>query len=488
MPRVRVCIWNIQNYGTENPTKWGPASDLRNRFIRAFVRDQQIDVLLVQEVSENGGASVRDLILWLVGAGAAAQDDWAESFCGSALTRGAADPPANAGQVQYLTGQARSEGYAVLWRTNQATFRLANAVHRIYSDLHAHHTNPNPPAASPLNLSTDGRPAGFVPGTHFWDVQGGYRQPNAYPYNSAGGLMGHWPQLMLPTTGKTEPARLEFKKVRRPAYVVLELTIAPPDPRNQLVPVAAYHAPSRENAAEWGAYQACLARELYVTNQIDPNGDPVVPAQFVSTNRNVMGGDFNYEVDLAHWPEWYRDFVTPLSRWPHGGAACTEAPAHGLPAAQRATTVSLMQADHVTPETSGNLDNYLRLMIDLAFFPAGCAAQRVNIPAQLIADPAGGRYSGTLQALHAHLTGVVAGLAGANRRLAATGPEQRKRDRHGALRWFPMITGNWGATFVNWATFMNQLQAGDITNPRQACEFYALFISDHLPLVVDVNF
>jgi hypothetical protein len=51
-----------------------------------------------------------------------------------------------------------------------------------------------------------------------------------------------------------------------------------------------------------------------------------------------------------------------------------------------------------------------------------------------------------------------------------------------------MITAAYGATFLSWRVFRRQIRAGRLTDARRACEFYVLFVSDHLPLVIDINY
>lgn len=490
MPTVKVCLWNIQNYGAPNANKWGADSDLRNRFISGFVLANDIDVLLIMEVLSNARESLRDLRRWLTGGLADADADWAVSFCGCCLFRGSSNPPEDETEVGFKT-DGRSEGYAVAWRTNRVDrFRLVDALNDISLDLEYSDRNPNPPATSPLNLSTDGRPAGKDPGTDDWGVQGGYLQPEEYPYDEHGVLMDHWPDLLLPPTGAKNPSQLSLDGSRRPAYVVLELTRDAPE-RSRLCPVAVYHAPSKTAKAEWGAWQSGLARELYVTNSLDDDGEPM-PDQFVSTNRNVLGGDFNYSVSKADWPAWYENFVLPLDRWPDGGADCSVAPKPDLSDAERRTTVHLLEDDHTTPIVGNDIAAYLRHKIDLAFFTSTSTGERPNVPQTLLDDDSTGPYANTLVAFGARLRDLAGALGpGMRMNAAGHGPEHQKKVRvkkKRLLKWVPMLSASWGSTFQNWDAMIADLDAGELTSARRAAEFYAIFVSDHLPLVVDVNF
>ena len=92
MPSVKVCLWNIQNFGQpsgkyDGPNNGGSNNALRNRFVSRFVMRNQIDVLLIQEVQPRGVGSLADLVSKLNALCPVGQRDWAYSFCGCAITR-----------------------------------------------------------------------------------------------------------------------------------------------------------------------------------------------------------------------------------------------------------------------------------------------------------------------------------------------------------------------------------------------------------------
>jgi hypothetical protein len=481
MPAIRACVWNIQNYGSGEQTfKWGDDSDLRNRFIACFVEAHGIDVLLIQEVSPNAESSLGDLISSLEAY--TSERHWAVSFCGSAIRKHASDPPLDETEVSFRS-DARHEGYAVAWRTRSASFRLVDSV----TDISVRTIRPaaDPRPVHPLNLSTDGRPAHVVRGED-WTPLGGYRAVNVYPYDEHGRVMRTWPKLMLPTTSVRNPNTLAWEGSRRPAYVLIELLDGPREPGRRLVPLSAYHAPSNEGQAEWGARTTSLARELYVAHPLRPDSR-VDPARFVSTTKNVIAGDYNFSVDAGDWPHAYRGYLEPLSAGPDGGAACLAAPAPPLTDEQRRSIVRLKFGGR--PVTGRRVTDYLAYKIDLAFFPRSATAERVSVPDEMIRTPL--PYRRMLRALQVHLDRQIRAF-GADKRLAAddTGPEvlvDRRRDV-----WSPMISANYKLdgteTFRSWRTFVAQLRGGALTDARQACEFYAFFVSDHLPLVIDINY
>lgn len=504
MPTVNVCLWNLQNYGGGNALlKWGVDSDLRNRFLRRFLASQQISVLLVMEAGTNSDPSLRNLVQWLNGELPANEADWCASLCGSAITDRSPNPPQRQTDLAFMT-DARVEGYAAVWRNNQGDFAVVPGLFPIASQPFASRRNAAPPAVTPLNMVTRGRPSGEYdiyppaggggrrrgrPQTVFGAL-GGYLPPAPVPYDLGGHLMAGWPALPFPSTSTRNPSQLRMDGSRRPAYVVLDLNAAG-GKSNTLVPVVAYHAPSNQGRAEFGAMMAGLSRELYVSNNVA--GGVPVPDNVIHTNRTVFGGDFNYSVDQADWPEFYAFFVDNFDAGQDGGAATTAAPAYDAGDEARRTTVQLLEGDHTTPIVSNNLNDYFRHKIDLVFTRGvGVTARRVNVPEILLNDAAG-VYAGVLRAFHAHLQQVVADLVAPNQRMNAAGhgPEEYRWVQDARKRWSqqwrPMICGSWGGTFEDWNAFMTQLQNGRFTQARQVAEFYHIFVSDHLPLASAIN-
>jgi hypothetical protein len=502
MPSLKVCIWNIQNYGSlggsRSTAKYGVDSTMRNRFIRDFVRQKQIDILLIMEVSSNAQASLQDLMRKLNGPPLAAPTkDWCYAFCGSSLVHA---PVTSSADVGFAT-DARHEGYAVLWRSNQAArFAVVPPIVDVSVAFGSQPGNGRRPASAPLNFVVSGRPTGYVNigWTNKRDAAGnrvpirayrplgGYTATGVYPFQAAV-RMNNWPDLDMPTTGAANPSTLSLTGARRPVYIVVDLANGGADAQ-RLCPVGAYHAPSNVGQAGWGAMMTGLSRELYVTNQLaGANPDP---AQLVRNAKAVLGGDYNFEVSGANWPSEYDFYTTVLRQTWTGGADTRETPLHTSADTDRRTTVRLLDNHHTTPITGANTTDYLILSIDLVFtrpFGGGATdptAQRVNVLDDLLADAGGGVYGTTLQALHAQLTTFVSTLPNdGNHRMvnAGAGPEKFES---GA--WSPLICGSWGAATTNWNAFMNRLNFGRFISARRAAEYYHMFVSDHLPLVVDI--
>jgi hypothetical protein len=496
---VKACIWNVQDYGKGDGVKssryWGANSHIRNLFIKDFVVRNQIDVLLLIEVGERAEAHLEDLLLALNTHAPPA--NWCWSYCGSALLT-SHNPPQNKLQITFQ-GDARYEGYAVLWRQEAwgagARFRLLGALHDIAMETK--------PAAtvSPLNMVTRGRPAGNVheeiqtkgPKRQrlemHWNFRalGGYLKTgpnNKYPFGANGNRMNHWPQLELPAVGRA--GLFGYKYTRRPVYVVLERWGAG-TPRQALCPIAAYHAPSNRGRAGDGTLISGLSRELYVTNGAEAAGSRLDPNSLVINEKVVYGGDYNLPVGEDRWPGDFRHFWHNYAKSWEGGADCEEAPWHEVrDQRERGTIVRLLEDDYRTPIRSTEVPAYFGDPLDLVFTRPDPAVtgERVNALQQLL-DGAYD-YRPTLMALHARLLAVVNGVSGPLQRMDPDyGPAQEKwDDEKGEMVWRPQFSG--GGTFVSFQDFMADLRFGQMRKPRRAAELYRLFISDHLPLVASI--
>jgi len=488
MPAVDVCLWNIQNYG-QNSGKYngtGANNALRNRFIAAFVVEHQIDVLMIMEMQPGMQAALADLVTKLNAAYPAGQKDWAYSYCGCAIVDDTVDVVAGPADLIDRTG-ARSECYAVIWRYNRLNFTMIEAVAQIGQATTAGQT-------SPLNISQRGRPTGnnnftFV-GPATFGATGGFvrTQVHPYEYNYFLGyqLMASWPKLNYPLTSNLDGLRPSWAKSRRPAYVVIQLN----DAAQTLCPVVAYHAPSNQQRASWGAFMAGLARELYVVDGVDGALHPTPAAAPVLADYGFVGGDFNYSVDEDDWPDDYGYFVDARGTNYGAGAFQQAVPAHDEPAADRRTTVQIITGqNHDEPIVKPDTDDYLRYKIDLGFHRQinEITAQRIDLLTEVIANP-NNAYDTALTQTAAYMNTVVAGLAGANQRMTVTGPQQRKRQRDGSFVWSSMITGSWGSTFTNWNAARNQYAAHNILTARRAAEYVHIFVSDHLPLIATFTF
>jgi hypothetical protein len=480
VPKVKVCIWNVQDYGTLAPDRLGRNGQIRNNFIATFLKHEEIDVLMMMEVRAGSNASLQNLLQALR---KGISNDWAFSRCGSALTSAAPNPPRDPAELTYMTG-ARSEGYAVFWRTNHPRFQVLQGLNPISDRSEATRRNPRPPQGNaPLNLVTVGRLASKKIGDDYM-VRGGYWPRDQMPRDEDQKLLATWPELEFPSTDDGNAQRLRMDKARRPAYVVLKLEPAG-GAAAKLCPVAAYHAPSSRGQAAWGAFQAGLSRELYVTNAEGANlaSDP---AHLGYCSNTIFGGDFNYGPPKDVWPGEYRYFTQPFSKDPEGGAKCLAKPSELDKGPARKTTIQLLAKDHKTPITGRSIDDYLSLDIDYVFYRSEVAtsrAERVNVP-ELFLQADG--YKDCLWEVFQRLKRVERAIHGNSTRVdPVLGPQKRLRAKE---PWRPVIAAPGSGSFVNYPSFKRQIQKGEFEKARQAAECFRLFVSDHLPLVMTLDF
>jgi hypothetical protein len=494
MPNVKACLWNIQNYG-QNSQKYNgggivdKSNALRNEFVSRFVHANAIDVLLIQEVSSTPSNALADLCGKLNALNLLAHRDWCYSYCGSAIANKKVDVPGKPTDIAYRTG-ARTEGYAVLWRSNQIDrFRMISSLYPIATG-----SGPGNNVQSPLNISLRGRPTGNM--NNVFGPTGGYMYLNKYPFdwNAVSGeflIMDEWPKLGYPPTSKLDRRGVQWERARRPVYVVLKMSGG----ENLLCPICVYHAPSNQTAASWGAYIAGLARELYAINSVTdanaPNPDELVPVR-----KGVFGGDFNLSVNLANWASGdYKYFISRYERTNAGGASRRAAPLQTAPDADRRTTVQILGDNHRTPINSANNDAYFKWKIDLAFSTAatGVSAERIDLLAVLRAD-AGAVYAVPLQQTAAYMNYVEAQIPHASKlkpqkMVDPTGAYvqvTKKVKKKKVTKDVPIISGAWGGTFINWAESKRQFAAGRVTDARRAAEYMHIFVSDHLPLIATI--
>jgi len=482
VPQLDVCLWNIQNYGQASGKYDGTGANnaLRNRFIAAFVVEHQIDVLMIMEMQPGMNAALADLVTKLNAAYTPANRDWAYSYCGCAIANNGVDVVAGPGDLIDRTG-ARSECYAVVWRYNRAHFTMIDAIAQIGQGTSAGRV-------SPLNISQRGRPTGDIPvgiGRYEFSAMGGFERAQVYPYEWDGHayqLMNNWPKLNYPLTGNLQSLRPAWAGSRRPAYVVVQLN----DAHHTLAPVMAYHAPSKEVRASWGAFMTGLARELYVVDNVDGHNQPTPAAAPVLADYGFVGGDFNYSVAGGNWPSDYAYFTGARGRGSDTGAFQETTPDPTAADADRRTTVQIVDGpNHDHPIVNPNTDAYLSYKIDLGFNRQiqEITSARVNLLTEIIANPAG-RYDNAMTEVAAYMDHLVANVAAPLQRMTATGPQNRgKRDRAGNWMWSAVVCGAWGGTFTNWNAARNQYAAHNITTARRAAEFIHIFVSDHLPLI-----
>jgi len=491
VPSVKVCLWNIQNFGQVSGKYdgQGHSGALRNRFLARFIMRNNLDVVMIQEVMPSARYALDDLVTKLNALYPPLQRDWAYSFCACAIKDDDVMVVTSDDDLIDRTG-ARSECYGVLWRRNQAArYTMIEGVHQI---ARAGSTG----VRSPLNISQRGRPTGIARGRgtqQTFGPSGGYVREQVFPYIYSRTqrqyiLMSVWPRLNYPRTSIMDNQRPNWSRSRRPAYVVLKLN----DGNNSLAPVGAYHAPSNGQLASWGAFMGGLAREIYVVDKVGNDNRPRPNVDPETINSGFFGGDFNYSVDQDKWPSDYTYFVGARGTADTAGANLNAVPAPTDTPAARRTTVQIVTGDnHDQPIVGASNDDYLRLKIDLGFYlKFDITATRVNLLAEVRANP-GGVYNDPLRQTEAYMAHVEAEINNPfnfyPERLALTGPQYQKpkkrKNKPTIYTWCPLICGSWGGTFIDWAETRDQFGNADITDARRAAEYIHIFISDHLPLV-----
>jgi len=471
---MTVCLWNIQNYGAASPEYSGGAgarnNALRNSFIAGFVIQHGVEVLMIMEMQPGQGGSLADLVARLNRKTGAV---WAYSYCGSAIKYGevAVTGP---GSLTNKTGQ-RTECYAVVWRTGQAGFTLLTAHPSIAQDF-------SDAANLPLRISQLGRPTvqQQVARGSVLNPDGGYVRGLPFPYKWDGNQynqMNHWPQLGFPPTGRWDADPPSWTRSRRPVYVVAQLA------DGTLVPVLAYHAPSDPNRAYWGARSAGLARELYVVDNLPGQNPPLV-----MVDRGFAGGDFNYPVPSAAWPDAYGFFTAANGQAWNTGAGQVATPAPELADAERRTTVQLMEWDRDqhkwVPITEDQVAAYLAMAIDLGFNRPGqqTEAARIDLVSEVMDNP-NRVYDEAMDSTARFMLELQRGVREPEQQMTLTGPQYWARKQDGTDGWIAMVSGAWGSTFQDWEEARYQYRNRRITTARCAAEFFNLFISDHLPLI-----
>lgn len=472
---LTVCLWNIQNYGATSPKYSGAGAHnnaLRNSFIAGFVIEHGVEVLMIMEMQPGQDGSLDDLVGRL---NRATDAVWAYSYCGCAIRDGQA-AVTGPESLTNLTG-ARTECYAVVWRTGQAGFTLLTADPAIAQGA-------SDEANLPLRISQLGRPTveQQVAGGSVLNPDGGYVRGLTFPYQRIGNqynLMDHWPQLGFPPTGRWAVDLPSWTRSRRPAYVVARLA------DGTLVPVLAYHAPSDPNRAYWGVRSAGLARELYVVDNLPGQNPPVV-----TVNRGFAGGDFNYAVPSAAWPDAYGFFTGANGQAWNTGAGQVATPAPELADVERRTTVQLVAGprNNKQPIIDDQVAGYLALEIDLGFNRPGqqIEAARIDLVSEVMDNP-NRVYDEAMVSTARFMLELQRGVREPEQQMTETGPQYWGPKQDGREGWIAMVSGAWGSTFLNWEEARYQYRNRRITTARCAAEFVNLFISDHLPLIATFN-
>jgi hypothetical protein len=477
MPQIRYMSWNIQDFG-QGTAKYSQLKGANSVWLAEFIARMavraQIDVIGIMEVKPTAQPHL-DSVLFALN-NRMGVTDWCYDYVkGSVgITNALIDSPA---KTTWRSGQIspRQEGYAFFWRNGSANFRMMEAQYGM-SEGGRNQVGYNPAyvpgnAVSLSLLGRDSQPHGHG---------NGFPRPTSN-FNPA--AIGPFVGAYYPDTSKGIGSWVVYwDNVRRPAYVVLYLQGIGGGDANRAVPLMLYHAPSNATLANLGVFLGGLAAELYALPGI-VNNQPT--GALFHPSKSIASGDYNARVDGAYnYADCYYTFYKPfaavtLNGNPAGGQNGTPCYDNTNPVA---TTVQLNQfvAGRFTgpPITSANNNNYTFSSIDDMFHrgitlhaPGRCYVW------DLLQDVRGvnANIAAGIQAYFAGVNGIANGAAGIS---ANTGPHD--------VNNIPLYKF-FNSGVNDWNTFITDLNAGRFTTARGAAEFVRMFVSDHLPLVIEFD-
>lgn len=253
---------------------------------------------------------------------------------------------------------------------------------------------------------------------------------------------------------------------RRPAYVTIKVNRpGAPAAADQLVPIIVYHAPSAAPASSAGMQRSAYSQPMYQAYDWGGGG-------WINCNNALIGGDFNVVINGVAYA--YNAFSRAWAGGTGGyggGAAATMAISAG-PAdpnnVNNRSIVALTVGVGGPQRYSNNANDFRQMSFDNIFFRGlgGGVVGGGTLLRDLIVDVAAG----------GGLVGVPIATCGATP---------------------AMQLGAFAPPLVSQVTSRAQVLAGQFGNPpadagnnslaRRAAEFANLFISDHLPAVIEFN-
>jgi hypothetical protein len=450
LPTITYMSWNIQNLGqnTEmsNAARGTNAAQFAD-FLAAMVVEKDIDIVGVMEVRPGSNAYLDSILTALDNADPLYA--WYYDYIKSTVAVPLGTAVNSNAELGWASG-ARTEGYAIFWRTIPGFAMQGAATNTSEGTIHF---GGNPPLAfgSCLSLSQEGR---LLAGGGFVRAAAGYD-----PLIPAG---GNWGPSLYPSAQKSLSANPRWQGSRRPATCTIQLTTG----ANPPCTISIFHSPSKQPRAWYGTYIAGLAKELYAV----PNGGGGLTA----LTDTIASGDYN--TSATNYWDTYDSFYANFGNTGGDGANCNETydNATAIP-----TTVQLntWQAGTFTgPAIAGATpDDYYFSSIDNIFWRSTGADEAV-VWGLIESCEAGGSMTGApIQAYHGYLQGLVAAATLAGYGLTAGCPNDSAGNP-----LFPNIT--------NWANFLTDVFNGTFTSSRRAAEFVRIFLSDHLPLRLELTY
>lgn len=473
MPKVKVAIWNIQDFGSNKPYKRGANSLNLCKFISAFMYHKEIDVLAIMEVRPTAQPSLNNLRLQLNALRPAGAPLWEYDWIkGSTIE----DDPVRSDDLSWSSGQGgiRPEGYALFWKNGDPNFTVMDAMRDISEGVRT-----APPVQHKLDLVTHGLQYDVGrnnDGRIGWGVRQGFLENRRHP--QLGNEPGQWHRLNFISVAHNAPADPRLRFTRRPAFTVLRLNGAGGG-AGTLCPLLYFHAPSRTGRSDTATLVSGLSRELFVAPQ---RIGGIVGYNYATTV--IAGGDYN--LAMGDGPDdtgkYYGRYTRKFRSDTGGGAQCKIGL---LPQGMVRTTVQLNEkgksglynGKKITGDTVGA---YLKSTIDQMFYrhPAGITVDNSEVVdlVSLVKDPP----DSLRDAIKVFLPLLDRAVEYAN----AHGGRIEVRGRG-------PILANGSAIYEkiwHWTRFRGGVTRGSFQNStRAAAEFIHIFISDHLPLTLQMN-
>jgi hypothetical protein len=488
MPAITFMSWNIQTFGDQFTTR-GNYAALCN-FIARVAFNKGADILAIMELRSGGVAHLPTLAHALnitYGANADWYYDWIKGGVRTDINNNAI---ANAADL--IFDADHHEGYAVFWNDDRnADFRMfgtggaySNGVQRGQVGQH-----PGRIPANVLNLVVEGRNPGAL-GNNGW-----FNAPDFDPVNPN----QNWADLNFLNSNSNTIGNVARGGPRRPCYFVIELQNRQNpnnQPANNLVPILVFHATSNARSRQLNVQLSGYSRQLYRVDSNPPN------AAWVTPDNVFIAGDFNIDANNREELVEYDSYQVFYHFLNAGGANCN--PWLDVRSVdddnQPDTPETTVQLDRPpvtgTSITSTNVQAYLNLAIDNIFYRLGANVNAVG--------------PGVTQRVYNLLPEVINGnLIDGNGVLLISDfwnqvispllddypdidpntdtpaqPAQKRRRTGGTVNYESLIIGD----IRNWTNFSTDLRLGAFTSARTAAEFIHKFISDHLPVTIQINF
>ena len=310
-------------------------------------------------------------------------------------------------------------------------------------------------------------------------------------FNPAG--LNPWGYLHF-TRGAGHPASL--RGPRRPAYATIDVNrMGGLAAAQRLVPIHMYHAPSAGPASTSGMQRAAYSRSMYQV--YDPGA-----GAWINSNFAILGGDFNVRNGATAYP--YEAFTNTLA---NGGADCQIRANHPTPVGgaipgdnpRNKSIVRIRNGIGGGPAIlTANQSDYRTKAVDNIFYrgfaaaavpPAVGAPPAVAVPAPNPPDQ-----------IYNLLDAVTNNAGGFNIPLATIQAFLNTvffQEHWGVIGGGPVPVGGLQPlpNLQNINSFLTDLNGGFLgsaagappTSQRKAAEFVKLCISDHLPVIFEMN-